>query len=251
MIAFKKAAMAIAAPMESLSSSAQDAMRKLWLRPGDGVSMNSDRLLADAKARALAMVPGYKPPAPATFNLPGVAGKAAIRMNVDSMYFRGGDVNKGGINQVDVATIDRLAHVLSGGDTLAANDAKAHAVNGEALEKAIAQRPDGKLGVTPFLTLTEGRILQLEREAFVALFRTEAAKKRIDYTMSKGRPLREQRTDPAPTPHYIRANMAQDTALTRRVPTGQPLDGADGRRLRNSARTTALFYKIGGMFGLG
>ena len=40
--------------------SAADAKRHLFLRPEDGVTMNRDRLLADAKAKALALAEGYR-----------------------------------------------------------------------------------------------------------------------------------------------------------------------------------------------
>ena len=45
-----------------------------FLRPTDGITMNRDRLLADAKARALALVEGYAPPKPPEFVLPGPCG---------------------------------------------------------------------------------------------------------------------------------------------------------------------------------
>ncbi len=51
-------------------------MEKKFLREADGISMNRDRLLADAKARALRMVEGYVPPKPPEFVLPGRAGRA-------------------------------------------------------------------------------------------------------------------------------------------------------------------------------
>ena len=39
--------------------------------PSDGITMNRDRLLADAKAKALALADGYTPPEPPDFSLPG------------------------------------------------------------------------------------------------------------------------------------------------------------------------------------
>ena len=44
----------------------------------DEIIMNRDRLLADAKAKALALAEDYKPPAASEFHLPGPAGKAAL-----------------------------------------------------------------------------------------------------------------------------------------------------------------------------
>ncbi|KAB2967736.1 MAG: 3-hydroxyacyl-CoA dehydrogenase, partial [Thermoanaerobaculia bacterium] len=48
-----------------VATSAAEAKELLFLRPGDGITMNRDRLLADAKAKALELVAaGYRPPAP-------------------------------------------------------------------------------------------------------------------------------------------------------------------------------------------
>ena len=48
--------------MAKVAKSAFEAKELLFLREDDGITMNRDRLLADAKARALAMVEGYRPP---------------------------------------------------------------------------------------------------------------------------------------------------------------------------------------------
>jgi 3-hydroxyacyl-CoA dehydrogenase len=55
-----------------VSASAADAQRLGLLRPSDGITMNPERLLADAKAAALALSPGYAPPKPASIPLSGV-----------------------------------------------------------------------------------------------------------------------------------------------------------------------------------
>lgn len=250
MIAFKRAAMAIASPMESISSSGQDAKRKLWLRPDDGVTMNSDRILADAKAKALSMVPGYKPPAPVVYNLPGAVGKMAIRMNADALYFKADDPKKG-VNHVDVAIVDRLSHVLSGGDPITAEDVATDvAQHQDAVREIIVKRPDGKVGVNASIPLTENRILQLEREAFMALFRTTESQDRISHMMNKGQPLREPRMDPAPDTHEIRAALEGDISLPARIVDGKPLTGKDGQRLADMADLTGRVYKVGKTFGL-
>ena len=62
----------------TVTKSAADARAKLFLRPGDGVTINRDRLLADAKAKALAMVEGYTPTAPIALSLPGAAGAVPL-----------------------------------------------------------------------------------------------------------------------------------------------------------------------------
>ena len=53
----------------TVSKSAAEAKEIGFLRETDGVTMNRYRLLADAKARALAMVADYKPPGPARIHL--------------------------------------------------------------------------------------------------------------------------------------------------------------------------------------
>ena len=54
-----------------VSTSAADAAALGYLRPTDGITFNRDRLLADAKARALALADGYLPPSPPTFSPSG------------------------------------------------------------------------------------------------------------------------------------------------------------------------------------
>ena len=46
--------------MAKVAKSAFEAKELLFLREGDGITMNRDRLLADAKAKALALVEGYR-----------------------------------------------------------------------------------------------------------------------------------------------------------------------------------------------
>ena len=64
----------------STSRSAEEAKGLRFLRAGDGITMNRDRLLADAKARALSMVPDYVPPAPPELRLPGASGRLMMRL---------------------------------------------------------------------------------------------------------------------------------------------------------------------------
>ncbi len=65
-----------------VSKSAPQARDLLYLRETDGITMNRDRLLADAKARALSMVEGYTPPKPHEYRLPGPSGRTALSMAV-------------------------------------------------------------------------------------------------------------------------------------------------------------------------
>jgi 3-hydroxyacyl-CoA dehydrogenase len=137
-----------------VSTSAEEARENLFLRPTDGISMNRDRLLADAKAKALALLDGYQPPAPIEVSLPGPTAKAALDMAVDG--FRA----SGKATAHDVVVADHLATVLSGGHT----------------------------DVTE--VLTEDQLYALERQAFLALIKTEATLDRIEHMLTTGKPLR-------------------------------------------------------------
>ena len=138
----------------AVSKSAADAKAKLFLRPTDGITMNRDRLLADAKARALALAPGYEPPAPVDVTLPGPAGYVLMDMAAEGMHARG-------IATAHDLTVARaLATVLSGGDA------------------------------DPTVPVTEARLLELERENFLRLIQTEPTLARIAHTLATGKPLR-------------------------------------------------------------
>ncbi len=67
----------------TVSKSAAEAKKLGFLRKGDGITMNRDRLLADAKARALSLVEGYQPPVPPEFHLPGESGRVSLSMAVE------------------------------------------------------------------------------------------------------------------------------------------------------------------------
>lgn len=136
------------------SKSAEEARRLLFLRPQDGITMNRDRLLADAKARALSMIDGYAPPKPPEFRLPGVSGRLALSMAAQS--FR----KQGLATEYDITVSDALAGVLTGGDT----------------------------DVTDIVS--EKTLLELERSAFMRLIRTGPSLARIEHMLETGKPLR-------------------------------------------------------------
>ena len=136
------------------SKSAAAAVEKKFLRPTDGITMNRDRLLADAKARALSLVDGYAPPAPPEFRLPGPSGRVGMTMAAEAMHKRGIATDH------DMTVAGALAAVLSGGE---------------------ADIVD---------TLTEQQMLDLERAAFIRLVRTPGTLARIEHTLETGKPLR-------------------------------------------------------------
>lgn len=138
----------------TVAKSAAEARELGFLRPSDGITMNRDRLLADAKARALAMVDGYAPPEPPTYRLPGPSGRAALELAVQGFHARGLATD------YDVVVAGRLAEVLSGGET------------------------------DPTETLTEADLLALERKAFNALVREPRTLARVESILETGKPLR-------------------------------------------------------------
>jgi len=203
-VPLEKTFRAIAMPIESVSTSAQDAVHKGWLRPGiDGITMNPDRLLADAKAKALSMVDGYKPPEAAKLHLPGALSKTAFKTAVDSFYIAGT------ATWYDVVVADALSDTLSGGD-------------------------DAHIGKT----ITENEFLHRERENFSSLIHTPQTLKRIQHMLKHNKPLREGPLKTVATLDEIRA-MRKEITLPQRPLTDRPLEGEEAQTLKRMADFTA------------
>jgi 3-hydroxyacyl-CoA dehydrogenase len=138
-----------------VSTSAPDARRIGYLRDGDGVTMNRDRLLDDAKAEALALARSYRPPRPrAAIRVGGEGVQAALKLGVHLAW------RAGRISDHDALIGRTLARLLAGGDLT---------------------HPD---------TITEQQMLDLEREAFLSLCGERKTLERIAYTLKHGKPLR-------------------------------------------------------------
>ena len=146
--AFKLVAMA------TTSTSALEARSLGFLRPvADRITMNRDRLLADAKARVLDLAPDYVTPVSRTIT---ALGKEAM----GNLLYAGWAMREGGaITDHEVRIARELAYVLCGGDG-------------------------------PPRTVTEQDILDLEREAFLRLLGTKETQERIVHTLKTGKPLR-------------------------------------------------------------
>ncbi|MEK9721868.1 MAG: 3-hydroxyacyl-CoA dehydrogenase NAD-binding domain-containing protein [Rhodospirillaceae bacterium] len=138
----------------TVAKSAFEARDHAFLRDEDGITMNRDRLLADARAKVLALAEGYAPPDPIELSLPGRSAKAALSMAVDG--FR----KRGLATPHDVTVAGALATVLSGGDT----------------------------DVTE--TLSEDDLLALEKREFSRLACTSPTIARIRHMLATGKPLR-------------------------------------------------------------
>jgi 3-hydroxyacyl-CoA dehydrogenase len=137
-----------------VSRSAAEAKHLFYLRETDGITMNRDRLLADAKAKALALAKDYQPPAPFEYHLPGPTGKTALALAVHDF------ARQGKATPYDVIVAGKLADVLTGGDTDYAD------------------------------VLGEDDISALESKAFFALTRNAGTIDRIETMLETGRPLR-------------------------------------------------------------
>jgi 3-hydroxyacyl-CoA dehydrogenase len=137
-----------------VSTSAAEAQELGFLRPSDGITMNRDRLLADAKARALALAANYTPPRPVELKLPGAAGKLAFDLAAEGFYRRGLATD------YDRVVCAELAAVLSGGT--------ADLVDAVGAEQ----------------------LLGLERTAFMRLIKQPGTLARIEHMLSTGKPLR-------------------------------------------------------------
>lgn len=141
--------------LAKMAKSAFEAKELGYLRAGDGITFNRDRLLGDAKARALELAQNYHPPKPGLLTLPGPSGKAALALMAGEQRAQG----KATPHDETVARL--LAEVLTGGPT------------------ADLRQP-----------VSEDEILNLERKSFLRLLRTEATLSRIEHMLNTGKPLR-------------------------------------------------------------
>jgi 3-hydroxyacyl-CoA dehydrogenase len=138
------------------SASGPDAQRLGYLRPVDAITMNRDRLMADAKARALQRVrDSYQPPPPRmAIPVGGSTVAAALKLGVHLAW------RAGRISDHDALIGRKLATIMAGGD------------------------------VPHPTTVTEQRLLDLEREAFLSLVAERKTQERIQHTLKTGKPLR-------------------------------------------------------------
>jgi 3-hydroxyacyl-CoA dehydrogenase len=139
-----------------VATSAYEARGLGFLSDADRITMNRERVLSDAKARALELAQtGYQPPAPRTdIPSPGESILAGLKMGVHLM--RQGEF----ISDHEVKIGTKVAEVLCGGN------------------------------LTPGTPVSEQYILDLEREAFKSLCGERKTQERIQYTLKTGKTLR-------------------------------------------------------------
>lgn len=138
------------------SSSAADARKTDYLREVDAITMNRERIVYDAKQRALARArEGYlPPPRPSAIPVGGDAVRAMLDLGVH-LAWRGGR-----ISDHDALVGRKLSWILAGGS-----------------------RPHAG-------TVSEGHLLDLEREAFLSLCGEQKTLQRIQHTLKTGKILR-------------------------------------------------------------
>lgn len=139
-----------------VSTSGPDARRLGYLRAGDGITMNRERLISDAKTAALALArTGYQGRQPvAAIPVGGPSAYATLSLGVHLAW------RAGRISDHDAVIGRKLAWILTGGNV-------PHAT-----------------------TVSETQLLDLEREAFLSLCGEPKTQERIAYTLKTGKTLR-------------------------------------------------------------
>ena len=136
------------------STSAPEAQKIGFLNDRDGITMNRDRLLYDAKMVALKMINDFTPPEKPSFRLPGKTAFSALELGLNSMK------DAGQISEHDKFIGEQIANVLSGGDTDMLNE------------------------------VDEDQILKLESSAIQTLFKEPKSQERIEKLLETGKIIR-------------------------------------------------------------
>ncbi|WP_342536121.1 3-hydroxyacyl-CoA dehydrogenase/enoyl-CoA hydratase family protein [Sporosarcina sp. FSL K6-3508] len=141
--------------MAKVSTSADEARENNFLDFADGVSVNADHQIYDAKQAALSLYEaGYVPPKKTQVPVTGDSGYATLLLAAEGMYL------SGFISDHDLKIAKKLAYVISGGKV-------------------------------PFGTrVDEQYLLDLEREAFLSLVAEPKSQQRMQHMLVKGKPLR-------------------------------------------------------------
>jgi len=140
--------------LAQVSRSAAQAFTYGYLRDGDRVTANRDRLLADAKARALELVENYKAPEPQEIKLPGKTARIALMMAVRGL------AKTRKATPHDLTVVDQLGIVLTGGKTDSTD------------------------------AVSEDDLSTLERNALMTLVKNPLTIARMEHMLETGKPLR-------------------------------------------------------------
>jgi 3-hydroxyacyl-CoA dehydrogenase len=142
--------------LAKVATSAEQARDLGFLRDKDTISMNNDRLIADAKQQVLALAAsGYVQPQQRTDILAlGTPALATLKLGVHLMK------RAGYISDHDALIGEKLARILTGGD------------------------------LNHTTRVSEQYLLDLERETFLSLIGTRKTQDRIAHMLKTGKPLR-------------------------------------------------------------
>ncbi|WP_121611132.1 3-hydroxyacyl-CoA dehydrogenase/enoyl-CoA hydratase family protein [Mesobacillus foraminis] len=141
--------------MAKVSTSGDEARENNFLNLSDGVSVNGDHLLYDAKQAVLALSEkGYRAPVRKPVPVVGEPGYATLLLGAQNMLL------SGYISEHDLKIAKKIAYVISGGKV-------------------------------PYGTkVDEQYLLDLEREAFLSLVAELKTQARMQHMLVKGKPLR-------------------------------------------------------------
>lgn len=141
--------------MAKVSTSGEEARENNFLDFADGVSVNPDHQLYDAKQAVLALsAAGYKPPVREKVPVVGEPGYATLLLGAQNL------LQSGYISEHDLHIAKKLAYVIAGGNV-------------------------------PYGTLVDEQyLLNLEREAFISLVQHPKSQARMQHMLMKGKPLR-------------------------------------------------------------
>lgn len=141
--------------MAKVSTSGAEARDNNFLGAADGISINGDHLIYDAKQAVLSLADrGYRAPARSQFPVVGETGYAALLLGAQAMHL------SGYISDHDLKIAKELAYVIAGGKV-----------------------PHGTV-------VDEQYMLDLEREAFLRLIAEPKSQQRMQHMLLKGKPLR-------------------------------------------------------------
>jgi 3-hydroxyacyl-CoA dehydrogenase len=149
--------------MAKVGTSAEECRELGFLRREDGVSMNRDRVVGDAKEVALALVRGGYTAKAATWQ----EGAQTTQIKVLGEQFLSGAklvihmmLRGGYVSEYDAHVARKLGNILAGG------------------------------ALTSPQMVSEQYVLDLEREAFVSLCGEKKTQERMAHTLKTGKPLR-------------------------------------------------------------
>ncbi|WP_146553466.1 3-hydroxyacyl-CoA dehydrogenase/enoyl-CoA hydratase family protein [Rummeliibacillus sp. SL167] len=141
--------------MSKVSTSGEEARENNFLDFTDGISVNPDHQLYDAKQAVLSLAEaGYKPPVREKVPVVGEPGYATLLLAAQNL------LQSGFISEHDLYIAKKLAYVIAGGNV-------------------------------PYGTFVDEQyLLNIEREAFISLIQHPKSQARMQHMLMKGKPLR-------------------------------------------------------------